>query len=94
VNRKVKIRTNVIGRITLIAGIFFPALVFFMREFYHKGLGIRKGKKECASFYGSSGLDSAGKESTSYANDFLDIPVIGSDPQGLPLEMKAMPESR
>lgn len=44
-NRKVKIRTNVIGRITLIAGIFFPALGFFMREFYHKGLCIIKGKK-------------------------------------------------
>jgi hypothetical protein len=56
-----------------------------MREFYHKGLGIRKGKKECASFYGSSGLDSAGKESTSYANNFLDIPVIGLTPKDYPL---------
>jgi len=94
VNRSVKIRTNVIGRITLIAGIFFPALVFFMRKFYHKGLCIRKGKKECASFYGSSGLDSAGKESILYANNPLDIPVIEPDPGGLPLEKKSMPESR
>ncbi len=69
-NRKVKIRTNVIGRITLIAGIFFPALVFFMREFYHKGLCIRKGKKSAHLFNGSSGLDSARKDSTSLARAY------------------------
>jgi hypothetical protein len=85
VNRKVKIRTNVIGRITLIAGIFFPALVFFIKEFYHKGLRIRKGKKSAHLFNGSPGLDSAGKESISHANDFLDIPLIGRDPEGCPL---------
>lgn len=41
-----------------------------------------KGKKSAHLFNGSSGLDSARKESTSYANDSLDIPVIGSDPEG------------
>jgi len=42
----------------------------------------QEGKKGAHLFNGSSELDSAGKESISYANDSLDIPVIGSDPEG------------